>query len=102
MIAATVAVVLSAPGVATADSPSSSKDATYYISLGGSPATGYQPDVDKGAGIACTEQLFEQLKQREPGLTHIHLGCTGETTDSLIKGGECSYSNAGFTTGPRS
>ncbi|PAZ10286.1 sortase [Streptomyces sp. SA15] len=90
-----MAVVLSAPGVAAADSPKSGKDATaYYISLGDSLASGYQPDVNQDTRIAYTDQLYAQLKQRQPGLKHIRLGCTGETTASLLKGGTCHYPNA--------
>ena len=87
-------VVLSTPGLATADEATGSKDATYYISLGDSLATGYQPDVDKDTDLAYTDQLYAQLKQRTPGLKHIRLGCTGETTESLMKGGDCDYPRA--------
>jgi len=87
-------IVLSTPGLATADEATNGKDATYYISLGDSLATGYQPDVDKDTDVAYTDQLFAQLKQRTPGLKHIRLGCTGETTESLVKGGKCDYPNA--------
>jgi LPXTG-motif cell wall-anchored protein len=87
-------IVLSTPGLATADEATNGKDTTYYISLGDSLATGYQPDVDKDTDVAYTDQLYAQLKQRAPGLKHIRLGCTGETTDSLIKGGKCDYPHA--------
>ncbi|MGW2716578.1 SGNH/GDSL hydrolase family protein [Streptomyces sp. NPDC001492] len=87
-------VVLSTPGLATADEATDGKDTTYYISLGDSLATGYQPDVDKDTDLAYTDQLFAQLKQRTPGLKHIRLGCTGETTESLTEGGDCDYPHA--------
>ncbi|MFC8348537.1 SGNH/GDSL hydrolase family protein [Streptomyces sp. NPDC057280] len=87
-------LVLSTSGLATADAATDEKDATYYISLGDSLATGYQPDVDKDTDVAYTDQLYAQLKQRDPGLEHIRLGCTGETTESLINGGKCHYPNA--------
>lgn len=87
-------VVLSAPGLAAADDATGGKDATYYISLGDSQASGYQPDVDKDTDVAYTDQLYTQLKQRTPGLKHIRLGCTAETTESLINGGKCDYPNA--------
>ena len=87
-------IVLSTPGLATADETTGDKDATYYISLGDSLPTGYQPDVDKDTDLAYTDQLYAQLKQRTPGLQHIRLGCTGETTESLIKGGDCDYPHA--------
>ncbi|MER5209126.1 GDSL-type esterase/lipase family protein [Streptomyces sp. NPDC002838] len=87
-------IVLSTPGLATADEASNGKDTTYYISLGDSLTTGYQPDVDKDTDVAYTDQLYAQLKQRTPGLKHIRLGCTAETTESLINGGKCDYPNA--------
>ncbi len=87
-------IVLSTPGLATADEATNDKDATYYISLGDSLASGYQPDVDKDTDVAYTDQLYTQLKQRTPGLKHIRLGCTAETTESMINGGKCDYPNA--------
>ncbi|WP_037684254.1 SGNH/GDSL hydrolase family protein [Streptomyces griseus] len=92
-IAATT-IVLGTPGLATAAEDTGAKDATYYISLGDSLATGYQPEVDKDTDLAYTDQLYAQLKQRTPGLKHIRLGCTGDTTESLIKGGKCDYPHA--------
>ncbi|MEV6948082.1 SGNH/GDSL hydrolase family protein [Streptomyces sp. NPDC051172] len=89
-----LAVVLSTPGPATADEAAGTKDATYYISLGDSLASGYQPDVDKDTDVAYTDQLYAQLKQHTPGLKHIRLGCTAETTESLISGGKCDYPHA--------
>jgi LPXTG-motif cell wall-anchored protein len=89
-----MAIVLSTPVLAAADDTADGKDTTYYISLGDSLASGYQPDVDKDTDIAYTDQLYAQLKQRTPGLKHIRLGCTAETTESLIDGGTCDYPNA--------
>ncbi|MDX3521495.1 SGNH/GDSL hydrolase family protein [Streptomyces scabiei] len=91
-----MAIVLSTPGLAAAaaDDTADGKGATYYISLGDSLASGYQPDVDKDTDVAYTDQLYTQLKQRTPGLKHIRLGCTAETTESLINGGTCDYPNA--------
>ncbi|MYS90508.1 MULTISPECIES: SGNH/GDSL hydrolase family protein [Streptomyces] len=87
-------IVLGTPGLAAADEATGAKDTTYYISLGDSLASGYQPDVDKDTDVAYTDQLYAQLKQRTPGLKHIRLGCTAETTESLLKGGKCDYPNA--------
>ena len=87
-------IVLGTPGLAAADEASNGQDTTYYISVGDSLTTGYQPDVDKDTDVAYTDQLYAQLKQRTPGLKHIRLGCTAETTESLINGGKCDYPNA--------
>ncbi len=91
---AAMTIALGTPGLAAADEASDSQDATYYISLGDSLASGYQPDVDKDTDSSYTDQLYAQLKQRTPGLKHIRLGCTAETTESLISGGKCDYPNA--------
>lgn len=89
-----VTVLLSTPALA-ADATTASSDTNYYVSLGDSLASGYQPDVAKDTRIAYTDRLYAQLKKSDPGLKHIRLGCTGETTQSLIKGGVCHYPNAG-------
>jgi lysophospholipase L1-like esterase len=95
LAAAALAVVLAAPGVAAAACPWNGGDnSTYYISIGDSIAAGYQPDVNRDTNVAYSDQLYAQLKQYQPGLKHIRLGCDGETTTSLIKGGTCSYPNA--------
>ena len=94
LVAAAMAVVLSTPGMAAACPWNGGDDTTYYISIGDSIAAGYQPDVNQDTQVAYSDQLYSQLKQHDPGLKHIRLGCDGETTASLIKGGTCSYPNA--------
>jgi lysophospholipase L1-like esterase len=94
LVAAAMAVVLGAPGIAAACPWNGGDNTTYYISIGDSIAAGYQPDVNGDTQSAYSDQLYSQLKQYQPGLKHIRLGCDGETTTSLIKGGTCSYPNA--------
>ncbi|KAF4407840.1 SGNH/GDSL hydrolase family protein [Streptomyces lycii] len=105
--AAIAAVLLSASGAnaAAADCADGGEDTrqttrtagqetTYYISLGDSLASGYQP----GAGdtdVSYTDRLHEALQKREPGLEHIRLGCAGETTETLRDGGICEYPGGG-------
>ncbi|WP_460363945.1 SGNH/GDSL hydrolase family protein [Actinocorallia lasiicapitis] len=65
----------------------------YYLSLGDSLSTGYQPgqgDTDQG----YPDQLAALLRERTPGLRLVKLGCRGETSTTLIKGGTCSYQRA--------
>jgi lysophospholipase L1-like esterase len=69
--------------------------ATYYVSLGDSLAAGYQPDVHHDTDVSYTDKLYAQLKKRDPHLVHIRLGCSGETTTSMITGGKCTYAGAG-------
>ncbi|MFC1413793.1 SGNH/GDSL hydrolase family protein [Streptacidiphilus sp. N1-12] len=66
----------------------------YYVSLGDSLAAGYQPDVHTNTSLSYTDQLYTQLKKHDPRLVHIKLGCSGETTGTMIDGGICSYPGA--------
>ncbi|MCQ4080037.1 SGNH/GDSL hydrolase family protein [Streptomyces sp. RB6PN25] len=67
----------------------------YYLSLGDSLAAGYQPDARGNVpGVSYTDQLYARLKQRDPSLVHVQLGCSGETTTTMIDGGICSYPGA--------
>ncbi|GAB2868256.1 hypothetical protein GCM10022221_81440 [Actinocorallia aurea] len=62
----------------------------YYLSLGDSLSTGYQP----GQGNTDTgypDQLLPLLAERTPGLEPAKLGCSGETTVTMVKGGKCAY-----------
>ena len=66
----------------------------YYVSLGDSLAAGYQPNVGGNTDESYTDQLYTQLKKHDPNLVHIKLGCSGETTQTMISGGICSYPGA--------
>ncbi|WP_267133641.1 SGNH/GDSL hydrolase family protein [Streptomyces sp. WAC 00631] len=100
LAAATAAVLFSASGAAAADCADgadggkSGRGTTYYVSLGDSLASGYQPDAGKDTDVAYTDKLFETLKKSNPGLEHIRLGCSGETTETFISGGKCDYPDA--------
>jgi lysophospholipase L1-like esterase len=65
----------------------------YYLALGDSLAIGIQPsangDVPTKQGYA--DDLFAVFRTRVPGLTLTKLGCSGETTTTMIEGGICSY-----------
>ncbi|MFD4179827.1 GDSL-type esterase/lipase family protein [Rhodococcus sp. NPDC058514] len=67
---------------------------TYYVSLGDSLATGYQPDTKTNENFAYTDRIFAALSASEPTLQHIRLGCPGETTETMMNGGRCSYPDA--------
>ncbi len=68
--------------------------ASYYLALGDSLAQGVQPDA---AGVSVptpdgyANQLYAILHRSQPGLRLVRLGCTGETTGSMIHGGSCRY-----------
>jgi lysophospholipase L1-like esterase len=94
VLAAVAAGALAAVGLAgpaaAADQPQHRKP-DYYVSLGDSLAAGYQPDVKRDTDVSYTDQLYARLRARDPRLVHIKLGCSGETTQTMISGGICSY-----------
>jgi GDSL-like Lipase/Acylhydrolase family len=67
---------------------------SYYVSLGDSLSRGMQPD-GAGAMVATSQgyadQLYATLRARDPGLRLVKLGCSGETTITMIHGGICHY-----------
>ncbi|GAA4485205.1 hypothetical protein GCM10023094_39740 [Rhodococcus olei] len=80
--------------VAPATASASAADPTYYVSLGDSLAAGYQPNTNQNEPVSYTDDLFTTLKASEPTLEHIRLGCSGETTETMINGGKCAYPGA--------
>lgn len=66
----------------------------YYLALGDSLSVGVQPDaaghsVPTGQGYAS--QLYAALRLGDPGLRLVKLGCSGESTHTMIHGGICHY-----------
>ena len=67
---------------------------SYYLSLGDSLSRGVQPN---SAGVSVPtdqgypDQLYAMLHPGDPGLRLVKLGCSGETTATMIHGGICSY-----------
>jgi lysophospholipase L1-like esterase len=81
------------PAVALADPPVEH----VYLSLGTSLAAGVQADElgnsNFGSDEAYTDQLFQRIKGEEaPNLTHVKLGCPGETTEQFF-GGDNLFGN---------
>jgi lysophospholipase L1-like esterase len=66
----------------------------YYLSLGDSLAQGIQP-VTTGRDARTTrgypDQLAAMLRESLPHLHLVKLGCSGETTSTMIHGGICRY-----------
>lgn len=88
-----LATVAASPAVASADT---SPPPTYYLSLGDSLAAGYQPGQgDTTQGYA--NQLVTTLTSgsNNPGLQLQKLGCSGETTTTMLNGGICIYPGTG-------
>jgi lysophospholipase L1-like esterase len=72
-----------APNVAVADTTH------YYVALGDSLSRGYMPGVgDTDQGYA--DDLYATLHAADPTLQLVKLGCSGETTGTMINGGKCT------------
>jgi lysophospholipase L1-like esterase len=66
----------------------------YYLALGDSLSRGVQPTptgvlVETNQGYV--DDLYAYYRLRHPELHLAKLGCSGETTESMITGGVCSY-----------
>jgi lysophospholipase L1-like esterase len=67
---------------------------SFYLSLGDSLAQGVQPTAagnDVATSHGYPDLLASRLRGRLPHLRLVKLGCAGETTDTMIKGGVCPY-----------
>jgi lysophospholipase L1-like esterase len=102
-IAATLAVVITVitmtvagavPALASHVAKAGGTTTTYYLSLGDSLAQGVQPN-SKGVSVETKagypNQLATALRQTNPSLRLVKLGCPGETTATMINGGICAY-----------
>jgi lysophospholipase L1-like esterase len=68
--------------------------APYYLSLGDSLAVGIQPGPTGRNGPTVQgypDQLIGMLRPGIPDLRLVKLGCSGETTYTMIRGGTCHY-----------
>jgi len=102
-LAALAAVAISAALVASCAVPAGAagsrahragSQTSYYVALGDSLSRGVQPDA-AGASLPTAQgyadQLYAALRVRDPGLRLVKLGCSGETTSTMINGGICRY-----------
>ena len=68
--------------------------ASYYLALGDSLSQGVQPN-SSGASVETRDGyanlLYAALRRHHPGLRLADLGCPGETTATMIRGGTCDY-----------
>src|SRR5215472_9152549 len=95
-LAGVLAAVVAGCSAAPRSAPARHKPpVSYYLALGDSLAVGVQPDavgtsVETRSGYA--DQLYATLRRSHPGLRLVKLGCPGETTATMMKGGICPYS----------
>src|ERR1700683_597927 len=94
VLAAIVAMATLACSASSSAERHASVRVGYYLSLGDSLSVGVQPDaagksLPTGQGYA--NQLYAALRVSDRGLRLVKLGCSGETTHTMIDGGICAY-----------
>ncbi len=83
-------LILAIPAIASADN----NGVRYYVSLGTSLSVGVQPDVNGTNQLTIdgyADQLFDIIETQHRKLRHVKLGCSGETTTTMMGGGTCAY-----------
>lgn len=87
-----LAVAVTATAVAACST--SAAPTSYYLALGDSLSQGVQPDA-VGASVETPQgypgQVYAVLSRTHPGLRLVTMGCPGETTITMIRGGMCRY-----------
>lgn len=98
-IVATITTPPASPTAAPRPAPTSSAPTSstptaaatgWYLALGDSLAAGFQPGGDqKTRGYAGP--VLEGVRKTQPGTQLTNLGCSGETTTTMLRGGLCRY-----------
>ena len=93
----TITVLLTLTGLlattALAGGPAS-RGNVFYLSVGTSLSVGIQPNPagqNRRTQEGYPDQLYAALSQARPRLQRVRLGCSGETTVTMISGGICAY-----------
>ena len=96
--AAAVAAAMALTACTSAAGPGQAKSKvppTYYVALGDSLAQGVQPNTS-GTSVETAQGypdlVYDALRRDHPELRLVRLGCPGETTETMLHGGLCSYS----------
>ncbi len=88
-----VAAAVAVPAC-SAPAPARPRPASYYLALGDSLSRGVQPDA-AGASVETAQGypdlVYARLRRGRPGLRLVQLGCPGETTETMMRGGICHY-----------
>ena len=88
-----LAATLTPPVLAAPARPNEGR-AQYYVSLGDSLSVGIQPDAtgaNQPSDVGYADQVYGALLPAMPRLQLVKLGCSGETTQTMIEGGICAY-----------
>lgn len=82
--------VLALPSLAAAGN----NGVRYYYSFGTSLSVGIQPDAagkNQLTNDGYADQLFDMIEPRYRKIRLVKMGCSGETTTTMITGGICTY-----------
>lgn len=88
------ALALTGPATAAAAPVARESSPAAYLALGDSLSVGVQPDrtgTNRETADGYPEQLHRLLRLKAPRLSLAKLGCSGETSQSMIDGGSCPY-----------
>ena len=88
-----IAALLVAAGVSVAMTSAQALPTVYYVALGDSLSVGYQPVPTPGdTNQGYADQLLPKLQAAHPfeHIVLVKLGCSGETTGTMINGGKCT------------
>jgi lysophospholipase L1-like esterase len=80
-----------APSASASPSDDASGAGGLYVALGDSLAAGYQPGGAELRDTAYPALTATRLEAGGGDLTLENLGCSGETTTSLVEGGKCDF-----------
>lgn len=86
--------VVSVETPSTSGSAQPSTTAGAYVALGDSLAAGYQPGSGDIRETSYPALLAARLKAEGIELELTNLGCSGETSTTLVKGGKCTFDGA--------
>lgn len=81
----------SGPSGSAAASATSDAATGWYLALGDSLAAGRQPTTGDEPTRGYAGPVLAGLLRSQPGTALKNLGCSGETTGSLLRGGLCRY-----------
>jgi len=94
-IVATITTPPASPTAAPRPAPTSSSQTAattgWYLALGDSLAAGYQPPGGDQKTRGYAGPVLEGVRKTQPGTQLTNLGCSGETTTSMLRGGLCRY-----------
>lgn len=84
--------LLAPPAAAQRSMPDEAgRAAGWYLALGDSLATGYQPDRGDDPQGGYVGRVLDDLRDRDNKLHLRNVACSGETVVTMLDGGRCDY-----------